>query len=250
MKSAVVYVVSDDYCQDAVESRDSVKRHNPDMPCILVTNAKRGIPNGYDRVIQVPPRQYDMWYLDCTIWTNLALNALYDDYDSLLILDSDTYVDAPLDDMLELSNRFDLCAVHESNRQTCDTFKPIPDSFPEINIGVILVSTNERVRILFRDWMELYLAHSDVYQNNDQGPLREALWNNKDINLYIMPEEFNARWGFGVTVVSRVRILHSRSCGSEPYTNARAAREMNSVGGRRLFRPGEMWYGGNTVKFG
>jgi hypothetical protein len=92
---------------------------------------------------------------------------------------------------------------------------------------------------LFKDWLDLYEAHPTVYGNNDQGPLREALWINKQLNMYIMTEEFDCRWGFGVCVVSKVRILHSRSSGPNPYTNERAAREINAVGGRRLFRPAE-----------
>lgn len=239
MRAAVVYIAGGkDYCLDAVASRDSIRRHNPNLPIILATDAKSGIPPGWDRIIQLPMRRYpDMWYRDSCRFYNIAFDELYDDYDALLWTDTDVWCDDNIDDMLELANRFDLSAVHESSRHTCPTVSPIPDSFPEVNIGVMLVATNEHVRGLFRDWMELYDAHPDVYGNNDQGPLREALWINKLLNMYIMPEEFNARWGFGCCVVSRVKFLHSRASGSDPYTNERAAREINAVGGRRLFRP-------------
>lgn len=241
MKYAVVYIAGgESYCQDAVISRDSVKKWNPDLPCILATDAKNNIPLGYDRIIEMPRRRHpDMWYLDSTIFCNEAFNQLYDDYDALLFLDTDTYCDAQLDDMLELATRFDICGSHGVNRHTTKTYKPIPDAFPEIEIGALLVQTNEHVRNLFKDWLELYNAHADVYGDNDQGPLREALWINKQINMYVLPQEYHARWGFGVCVVSRVRILHSRSPG---YPNSQAALEINATGGRRLFRPGGIWW--------
>jgi hypothetical protein len=241
MTTAVVYIAGgQSYCQDAETSCVSVKRHNPNLPCILATDCKSGIPPVYDRIIQMPNRRSSIWYLDSTWYCNLAFDALRDDYDSLLFLDTDTYVAAPLDDMLRLTERFDIAVSHGVSRHTTGRVCDIPDAFPEHEIGVMLVRTNEVIKHLFDDWLELYEAHPEVYGNNDQGPLRDAMWMNKLLNMYVLPEEYHARWGFGVTVVSKVRILHSRSPG---YSNERAAREINSTGGRRLF-----WPGGNIWK--
>jgi len=242
MNTAIVYIAGgESYCQDAVESRDSVKRHNPTIPCIIVTDTRRNIPYGYDRVIFASDRRYpQLWYLDSTRWCVEAYEALCNDYDSLLFLDTDTYCDDNIDDMLRLIERFDICVSHGVSRHTTGKVNAIPDAFPEHEIGVMLVRTNEHVRGLFHDWLELYELHPDVYGNNDQGPLRDAIWMNKLINMYVLPEEFHARWGFGVCVVSRVKFLHSRSPG---YPNSKAAAEINSKGGRRLF-----WPGGNLWK--
>jgi hypothetical protein len=240
MKSAVVYVTSgSSYCYDAEVSCNSVKLHNPELPCILATDEKHNIPPVYDEIIQMPTRRYpqSLWYLDSTRYCNLAFDMLKDKYDSLLFLDTDTFCDAPLDDMLRLSERFDICVSHGVNRHTTGKVSNVPYSFPEFEIGVMLVQTNEHVSSLFKDWLELYEANPGVYGNNDQGPLRDALWINKYINMYVLAEEFHARWGFGACVVSRVRIFHSRSCADAP-TNAQVAKEINSVGGRRLIHPG------------
>ena len=242
MKSAVVYIAGgQSYCQDAENSCISVKAWNPDLPCILATDAIANIPPVYDRVIKMPNRKYpeDKWYIDSTRYCNEAFNMLYDDYDSLLFLDTDTYCDDSLDDMLRLAERFDIAVSHGVSRHTTGRVADIPDAFPEHEIGVMLVQTNEHVRNLFKDWLDMYESHIDVYGNNDQGPLRDAIWMNKLINMYVLPEEFHARWGFGVCVVSRVKILHSRSPG---YPNWQAAKQINAAGGRRLFRPGGiMW---------
>jgi hypothetical protein len=236
MKTAVVWIAGgESYTIDAITSRDSLKRWNPDIPCILATDVKN-IPTGYDGLIELSPRRYPaIWYLDSTRYVGEAFNALRNDFDSILFLDTDTYIAAPIDDLFELADRFDICVSHGVTRQTTNTINPIPNSFPEFEIGVMLVQTNERVKNLFADWLELYEKHSEVYKNNDQGPLREALWINKYINMYVLTEEYHCRWGFGSCVVSTVRILHSRSCGENPHTNAMAALEVNAVGGRRLF---------------
>lgn len=242
MKIAVVYIAGGkSYCEDAVVSRNSIKRHNPDLPCIIVTDVKDGIPPSYDEVIHVSMRRYaqKLWYLDSTRYCLEAFEALKDRYDALLFLDTDTYCDAPLDDMLRLAERFDICVSHGVSRHTTGHVSNLPEAFPEHEIGVMLVRTNEVVHNLFKDWLELYENHTNDYGNNDQGPLRDAIWMNKHVNMYVLPEEYHARWGFGVCVVSTVRILHSRS---PDYPNARAAAEINAVGGRRLFRPGGVWW--------
>jgi len=238
MKSAVVWIAGgESYTIDAIESRESFKRWHPDIPCILATDVKH-VPSGYDGLIELSPRRYpDIWYLDSTRYVGEAFNALRNDFDNILFLDTDTYVAAPIDDLFELADRFDICVSHGVTRQTTNTVSYIPNSFPEFEIGVMLVKTNEHVKNLFAGWLELYEKHPEVYKNNDQGPLREALWINKYINMFVLTEEYHARFGFGVCVVSTVRILHNRSCGENPHTNAQAALEINAVGGRRLFGP-------------
>ena len=238
MKTAVVYVASENYCDDAGTSRDSVRKWEPSLPLILATDSSKQF-GGWDRQLSMSARQYpDVWYRDSTRWCLEAFDILKPDYDSLLCLDSDTLVDGPLADMLRLAERFDICMTHGVNRHTTGKVYDIPDAFPEFEIGVMLVQTNERVHHLFRDWHDLYENYPLVYQNNDQGPLRDALWISDDIQFFVLPPEFHARWGFGVNVVSRVRILHGRSPG---YPNSQAAAEINRCGGRRLFWPGGMW---------
>jgi hypothetical protein len=236
MKSAVVWIAGGEtYVQDAVISCESIKRWHPELPCIIATDAKN-IPPVYDGVVELTPRRYpNMWYLDSSRYVGEAFNALRNDFDALCFLDTDTYVAAPIDDLFELADRFDISVSHGVTRQTTNTVNPIPNAFPEFEIGVMLVACNEHIKNLFADWLELFEKHPEVYGNNDQGPLREALWINKYINMYVLTEEYHARFGFGVCVVSTVRILHNRSCGDNPHTNAQAAIEINAVGGRRLF---------------
>ena len=242
MKTAVVYIAGgESYCNDAVDSRNSIKRHNPNLPCILATEIKDNIPPVYDSVLRMPNRKYPqpLWYIDSVRYCNEAFDQLEHQYDSLLFLDTDTYCDDKLDDMLRIAERFDIAVSHGVSRHTTGKVYDIPDAFPEFEVGVMLVRTTDKVKKLFRDWLSLYEGNKEVYGNNDQGPLRDALWSNPDISMYVLAEEFHARWGFGVCVVSRVKLLHSRS---PSYPNSKAAAEINSVGGRRLFHPGGVWW--------
>ncbi len=242
MKTAVVYIAGgQSYCQDSEESCASIKRHNPDLPCILATDSHSGIPGIFDRVIHMPNRQYpqNLWYVDSVRYCCNAYEELAGEFDSLLFLDTDTYCDSPLDDMLRLAERFDICVSHGVTRQTTGSVSKCPEAFPEFEVGVMLIRAGRKIQDLFRDWLDLYQNHIEVYGNNDQGPLRDALWLRPDISMYVLAEEYHARWGFGVCVVSKVKILHSRSPG---YPNSQAAKEINSTGGRRLFRPGGTWW--------
>lgn len=237
MNTAIIFIAGgQSYCEDAIESRESIRRNNHGIPCILASDFRGGANMGYDEFLQLSPRQYpNLWYLDSTRYCLEAFEKLQDRFDSLLYLDTDVYCDDNIKDFLRLAERFDISLSHGVMRHTTGRVGNIPDAFPEHEIGVMLVQTNEHVHNLFKDWLELYKAHIDVYGDNDQGPLRDAIWMNKLINMYVFPEEFHARWGFGCCVVSKVKFLHSRSPG---YPNSKAAKEINSTGGRRLFRPG------------
>jgi hypothetical protein len=55
--------------------------------------------------------------------------------------------------------------------------------------------------------------------------------------MFVRCSETSGQMTNGIPWATRVKFLHSRAAGPEPYTNERAAREINAVGGRQLFRP-------------
>lgn len=149
----------------------------------------------------------------------------------LLYLDSDTYVIDPVPELWELLERFDLAAAHAPGRQTAPTVERIPETFPEFNIGVIAQRNNGPVKRLWRDVLGRITTHFDNYGNNDQAPLREALWNNQEVRLAVLPPEYNCRFNFGTFVTGRVKILHGRG------DFARVAASLNAQVGMRTWQP-------------
>lgn len=213
------------YVREAQISAGSFRQHNPQCATALFGSAD----SGFDFVYPLPPRQYRYWYLDSVGYFNYALSVL--NQDKLLYFDVDTYTLAPLDELMALIGRFDLVGAHAPARQTAPTVGFVPDAFPEINVGVLGIANNEAMRRFMAGWLQRYEMYQDVYGNNDQAPLREALWLARVVNLYIMPPEYNCRFGFGGFAALPVKVLHNRG-----YNFERAAEYLNSQQGMRVWR--------------
>lgn len=226
-KCAAVWVATDGYAEDAARSAASVKAQMPGLACILASDAGEQ-RWGFDYQLRMPPRIHEAWYHDSCRWYNAALAELGGQYERLVFLDTDTYCAWAFWDLLDVLDRYDLLAGHGAARHTAQTVRPIPDAFPELCIGLMAVRTNERTARLFDEWLGLYDRYAGVYGNNDQGPLREALWNNQDVRLYVVPAEYHCRWPFGAQVTGKVRVLHSRN-----GDQAAMAEIFNATGGMR-----------------
>ena len=152
-------------------------------------------------------RSDSAWYVDLLRQVIDALDVLPK---RLLYLDSDTYLIEEIPDLFGMLDRFDFAAAHAPGRSTAHSVCAIPDTFPEVNIGVIAMRNNEPVRRLWQDTSRRLSECFATYGNNDQAPLREALWNNSEVRLAILPPEYNCRFRFGTFVRGRVKILHGR----------------------------------------
>jgi hypothetical protein len=227
MMDAAVWIASEGYIDDATCSATSLREIMPDMDRILVTDGNQ-LPEIFTHGLKMPDRQFEHWYHDSCLWYNLALEQ-FDMYERLVFFDTDTYIAYSFQDMLEVLDRYDILAVHGAARHTAPTVEALPDAFPELEIGVMAVRNNERVKKLFAQWLALYDDHPEVYGENDQGPLREALWNNQEVKLYVLPAEYHCRWPFGAQVCGYIRVLHSRA-GDQPAM----AEIFNETGRMRL----------------
>lgn len=201
------WIATDNYIEEAARSAASLKRHMPNLKRILCTpnkNVKRPI---FDEILQLEQRKHEFWYLDSARYFNHVLHEI--EARRLLYLDTDTFVCDDLSDIFVLLDRFDFVAAHAPGRCTTDTMENIPQAFPEINLGVNAFRKAPIVESLFRGWHVRYQANPTVFRNNDQGALREALWNWTG-RLYILPPEYNMRWGFGGFARYKVKVLHGR----------------------------------------
>jgi hypothetical protein len=133
------------------------------------------------------------------------------DEHKILYFDTDTYIVAPIYELYGLLDKYDVVGAHAPARFT-QIFQPmpieIPDAFPELNIGMLAFRNNEIVKELFADWSQKQA--SGQYGNNDQRSLRAALWES-DAKLYVVPPEYNFRFGFGGFVGRKAKVLHGRS---------------------------------------
>ena len=63
--------------------------------------------------------------------------------------------------------------------------------------------------------------------------MREALWNNQDVKLYICTPEYHCRWPFGTYLAGTAKIVHGRNMDQRVV-----AEQINKTGKMRLYRPG------------
>lgn len=193
------------YIKEARRSAHRFSEVMPDIPRWLITpkQAETGV---FDGVMVVKDRESDLWYLDSVRYFNAALGL---PFDKLLYLDTDTFIIDPIYDFIELLDRFDLVGTHAPGRRTCPGNGKLPDAFCEINVGVMTFWNDINVSNLFYDWLNRYQKNKELYGNNDQGALREALWYS-DLQFYIAPPEYNCRFTFGGFARERVKVLHGR----------------------------------------
>ena len=191
------------------------------------------IDKSFDELIFLPKRQYKLWYLDSTSYLIYILTQL-DDYDQILLLDTDTYICDDLSDYFTILDRFDIVGTHAPGRETAPTILDVPASFPDLHIGALAFNNNDEIKELFRIWFSLFRGNQDVYKENDQAPLRDALWCCKNISVYAMPPEYCFRFPFGAQLKGKVQILHGRS--KQPYEEIEKA--VNKHRGIRVFGRG------------
>src|SRR6185436_9904151 len=91
----------------------------------------------------------------------------------VLRLDCDTYMVEPVPELFEMLDRFDMVAAQAPGIAMAPTVKPVPRAFPELNMGMIAMRNNRRVRQLWEAVYARQRAGVATYGNNEQAALRE-----------------------------------------------------------------------------
>lgn len=213
-----------DHIDASIRASNTARRHHPNATFTLITD---NVPpnNPFDRTIVVK-RTTHPFFFDRVTYYNRALSASTEHH--IIFMDSDTHMCHPVHDAIALLNRYDLLAVHAPARYTTGSQYNLPPSFPELNGGVIFVNNQPSIHDVFNAWENLYRDNLSIY-NNDQGPLRDAIWATA-CHFLPLPCEYNFRFGFGGQVRGRVRILHGRTANFD-----RVARIVNQSQGMRSF---------------
>ena len=193
---------------EAARSAASLARHMPGLPRILATPDKDR-PAGFDRIIPLKPDASPHVLLRHVAYIHQAFGQL--DCERAIYLDTDVYICDALDGLFELLSYYDLAGCHSPRRfDPARMVYPIPETFTELNLGVLAFQVNLLVTGLFDNWLALSRAHAELYGNDAQSPLRDAMWDWTG-RVCVLPTEWNFRFMWGGQVNGRVRILHGRS---------------------------------------
>lgn len=198
----VVYVAwGRDHVEVAQRSAASVKRSNPGLGTAIWCKQGDDI-SGFDQAFYIPEGL-----------KRPKVNVLGDSpYDETLFLDNDTIVRADLASLFELLRKYEMCGAQvilwHRPRHLKKIALDLPETFPEINTGVLLYRKTDRVQAFFRDWAETFAASG---MGIDQPSFREVLWRS-DVEFYVFPPQFNKRVFEASELIwsdaPRPRILH------------------------------------------
>ena len=201
MVEGVLYIArGSKYVEAAVESARSVRRVTPEIPIAIATDGPA--PAEFDHTI--PLTESDGYRAK-------IVGMIASPFERTLMLDVDTYAVSDLSELFRILDAFDVAAAHAPNRVVLP-LDDIPDSFPELNTGVIAFRKNEPVRRLLQAWLEEY----DRLGWLDQPAFRHVLYTATDVRLAVLPPEFNLGFWKAGYYNQHVRVLHGWA-GTEMY---------------------------------
>jgi hypothetical protein len=235
----VIYVAfGQKYVSEALVSAASLKRHMPELPVTLFSDADIACPD-VDQVVRAQP---DDSLPGCAAKIR---HVAASPYEQTLFLDTDTYVCGDLGELFALLDAFHLAAAHAPTRAVYE-IETVPDSFPEFNTGVILFRRSPAVEAVLSSWADLFSRHRERLDRetmrwlhpadrrwhalNDQGAFREALYRSR-LRVATLPPEYNCRFSVPGFVDGPVRILHGRG-----VDLAAIATAINAVNNRRGYQ--------------
>lgn len=202
------------YVQMAVQSAWSLRRHHPDLPIDLFADISVTDPV-FDRVYSVE------------VSSRPKMEALYRSrFARTVLLDADTIIVAPISDVFELLENFDIVAAHDPLRNSVHARRSyrqvIPSAFPQINSGLLGVRKSRRTDDFLTRWATAFQDHGIGV---DQPSLRELLWAETVLRLGVLPAEYNF-WDIAMLdalnpLHAAPRVLHSYRFG-QPEVMAKA----------------------------
>ena len=223
MSRGILYIATGEtFLKESKVSAESLKEYNDLEVAVITSSEFRGSEHDltvFDDVIYIEQEKLfadlrdKVRNIDATI------------YEKTVFLDTDTYVLGDLSPMFDILEKVDLVAAHAPVRPLV-SLSDVPDTFPELNTGVLGYCSNEGTHKLFQKWKRIHkdqlkngrpnervtLKGVDRLENlasfgrmHDQPPFREALYKS-DVRFCALPREYNFR-GSG-TAYGRVKVLH------------------------------------------
>jgi len=198
MVEGVLYIARGDrYVEAAVQSARSLRRVTPAIPIAIATDGPA--PAEFDEAIALT---------EADGYRAKILGMIASPFDRTLMLDVDTYVVGDISEVFRLLDAFDIAAAHAPNRVALP-LDDVPDSFPELNTGVIALRRNECVQRFLRSWLDEYDRVVPLKPpSKDQPSFRRMLYVTAEVRLAVLPSEFNVRFWKAGYYNQPVRILH------------------------------------------
>lgn len=202
MSVGIVYIATGKkYIEEACKSAASLKNHMPKMP-ITIFSSEEIESSDFDRVVIIKNPKYGFY--------DKVANINKSPYDTTLFLDTDTWICHDFSEIFALLKNFDIATAHAPVRITYQ-IDETPNSFPEMNTGVILFKKSPQINKLFDNWLTLFKEQMEqvVKPRHDQPAFREALFKSQ-LKVTTLTPEYNCRFIIPTFISGKVKILHGR----------------------------------------
>tara|TARA_R100000030_G_scaffold81206_1_gene63932 strand:- start:342 stop:1085 length:744 start_codon:yes stop_codon:yes gene_type:complete len=190
MNRGVIYIAfGKNFVKEMLISAESVKKHNPNLH--ITAFIDQGVDSPFVdevKIISAKHLRPKIDYIDQT------------PYEQTLFLDTDTIIDRNIEDMYDLLDNFDLAGTHDLARKrikysnVMPEYRDIPYAFSEINTGVLVFNSSEKVMNLWKEWRKNFYRYYN-YCPWDQASFRFSLWQaiQGGLKFYVFPVEYNIR---------------------------------------------------------
>ena len=239
----IIYMaIGEKYLEEALFSAQSLRKHM-DWPITIYTDLPANAVKGkvFDDIVKIQqsgPRPH----------RDKLLSMIQSPYEETLFLDTDVYIGASIDDCWGMLKHFDM-AVCGDRRYTDlhPTETGVPESFKEVNLGVVFFKKSEKMLETLHSALEIYDKLSAKYPHigtfsNDQPSFRIASFYS-GIAIAPLAEEDNCRFATYGKLNGKVRVLHGR------FSNANRTvqkmedllKKLNHTAAPRVLVAGKMW---------
>lgn len=215
-RGAIYVACGAKYRSEASVSLASLRRSNPGLPAMLLTDTPPENPGEWDN-LEVDPSL-------ATLRNGAKLHMSRAPWERCLFLDTDTLVVGDLGEGFAVLDRFEF-AGHQCGGGHHYSLPGLPPSFPEVNSGVLFWRRGPRCDALFARWRELFAAYNQENETRtwDQKSLRMALWE-CDLRLAMLPVNFNLMPYFPSVLERHLVVAHGRNVENLRRLDTRLAR--------------------------
>jgi hypothetical protein len=234
MSQGVIYIATGrKYIEEACQSAESLKANVPAMSVTLFADEKIDSPL-FDQVV---PIEKPGPFKSASLHRRMSPKVVYigmSPYDYTLYLDTDTYICGDISDLFPLLERFDLAVAHDANRtprRLAQKQPELPNSFAQLNAGIILFKASSHMRAFLSEWLRLYQEPQYDDYWGDQYAFRLALYKS-DLRFATLTPEYNCRFRKPMYLHGSVKILHGRHSDLHGV-----AKQLNATTQRRICKP-------------
>ncbi len=229
-EAGVFYIATgSQFVAEAEISAQSVQHSMPETPIAIATDIEPDFD--FDHVIEINDPDYS--------FTDQISNLHRSPFDRTLHLDTDIYMDANVEELFDVLDRFNIAVAYNHNRSVYDP-PGVPDSFPEYNTGVVAYTNDDQLREFTESWDAIYRDLYDGGNPQNQPSFRKALYES-NLRIATLPPEYNLMLRYPGHAFGEVKLFHGRlldidTPGADKYTDVEeAAEKINATTDHRVF---------------